>query len=64
LIESPIVNPGDGALRIGVFDLDSMRSRLLSFGINPGEITRVEGVVAKCEFKDPDGNQISLYQLL
>ena len=64
LIESSSVTPGDSTVRIGIPDVQVMRNRLSGVGIDTGEIIRIEGVIARCEFKDPDGNKISLYQLL
>jgi catechol 2,3-dioxygenase-like lactoylglutathione lyase family enzyme len=50
--------------RIGVKDVGAARSRLLQSGIEVGPVERVEGVIAFCEFSDPDGNRLSLYQVL
>jgi hypothetical protein len=50
--------------RIGVADIEQERDRLLSIGIAVGEIVRVEGTIAYCEFGDLDGNQLSLYHVL
>ena len=52
------------AFRIGVEDLEATRNRLLTSGIEVGPIERVEGVIAFCDFSDPDGNHLSLYQVL
>ena len=50
-------------LLLGVEDIDSERTRLVRLGIDVGEIQRVEGAVAFAEFNDPDGNNLSLYQV-
>ena len=55
------VNSNDGIFRIGVPDIHSERSRLVELGLTPTEVKEVPGVVAYCNFRDPDGNQLSLY---
>ncbi len=50
--------------RIGVKDVEAARDRLVTMGIGVGPIERVEGVIAFVEFSDPDGNHLSLYQVL
>ena len=52
------------AFRIGVEDIERERDRLLRLGVPPREIERVEGVIAFCDFVDPYGNSLSLYQVL
>ncbi len=59
------LHEGDQAVfRIGVKDLEAIRDRLVTMGIEVGPIERVEGVIAFCDFSDPDGNHLSLYQVL
>ena len=55
--------PSEHCLLLGVENIDRERKRLLSLGVDVGEIERVEGAVAFAEFKDPDGNNLSLYQV-
>jgi predicted enzyme related to lactoylglutathione lyase len=50
--------------RIGVKDVEAARDRLATMGIFVAPIERVEGVIAFFEFSDPDGNHLSLYQVL
>lgn len=50
--------------QIGVEDLEAARRRLLSLGIAVAEPERVNGVIAFCDFADPDGNRLSLYEVL
>lgn len=50
-------------LLLGVTDIERERERLTRLGIEVDKIQRVEGAVAFAEFKDPDGNNLSLYQL-
>jgi lactoylglutathione lyase len=54
----------DHVFRIGVEDIEAERHRLLSLGVAVQETERVEGVIAFCEFVDPDRNRLSLYQVL
>ncbi len=50
-------------LLLGVENIERERKRLLSLDVDVGEIQRVEGAVAFAEFKDPDGNNLSLYEV-
>ena len=54
---------GEGAwvLRIGVPDVRAERRRLIALGVAVGEVVEIEGVIAFCDFRDPDGNSLSLY---
>jgi catechol 2,3-dioxygenase-like lactoylglutathione lyase family enzyme len=36
----------------------------LGLGIEVGPIDGIEGVIRFCDFEDPDGNQLNLYQVL
>ena len=54
----------DHVFRIGVEDIEAERHRLLSLGVTVQETKRVEGVIACCDFVDPDSNRLSLYQVL
>lgn len=49
------------SLLFGVADLEGARKRLTQLGIDVGDIQRVEGIIAWCDFMDPDGNRLSLY---
>jgi catechol 2,3-dioxygenase-like lactoylglutathione lyase family enzyme len=51
-------------VRVGVEDIDAERRRLLSLGVALADTERVEGVIAFCDFADPDGNRVSLYEVL
>jgi catechol 2,3-dioxygenase-like lactoylglutathione lyase family enzyme len=58
-------NPQPGQmLRLGVEDIDAATAALAEAGVDVGEVERVEGVIAFCEFQDPFGNPLSLYQEL
>lgn len=50
-------------LLLGVSDLEGERERLASLDVEIGDVQRVEGVIAFCDFKDPDGNNLSLYRV-
>jgi catechol 2,3-dioxygenase-like lactoylglutathione lyase family enzyme len=50
--------------RIGVRSLEQERSRLVRMGIPVGEVETVPNVIRFCDFADPDGNPLSLYELL
>jgi predicted enzyme related to lactoylglutathione lyase len=56
--------PTDWILRIGVADVHAERERLVTSGVDVGPIETIEGVIAFCDLRDPDGNQLSLYTLL
>lgn len=64
LFEEGQVRPSGWAFRFGVEDLDAARARLGGLGLDVGPVERVEGVVAFCSLWDPDGNELSLYQVL
>jgi lactoylglutathione lyase len=51
-------------LRYGVADLDAERARLQRLGVSPGAVETVPGVIRFFGFTDPDGNQLSCYQVL
>jgi catechol 2,3-dioxygenase-like lactoylglutathione lyase family enzyme len=50
--------------RVGVEDIDEARRRLLGLGVTVADTERIEGVIAFCDFADPDGNRLSLYEVL
>ncbi|NLC33480.1 MAG: VOC family protein [Clostridiales bacterium] len=54
----------DKALRLGVKDLDSLHKRLRAAGLPVEDITLVPEVIRYFDFKDPDGNGLSFYQML
>jgi predicted enzyme related to lactoylglutathione lyase len=54
--------PERPVFRIGVPDIEATRDRLLGLGIEVGPIDGIEGVIRFCDFQDPDGNRLSLYQ--
>jgi predicted enzyme related to lactoylglutathione lyase len=50
-------------LRYGVEDLDVERERLRNLGVSVGEVKTVSGLIAFFDFPDPDGNELSCYQI-
>ena len=50
-------------LLMGVADLQAERNRLAGLGADIDDIQRVEGVIAWCDFRDPDGNRLSMYKV-
>ncbi|NYI42837.1 VOC family protein [Demequina lutea] len=47
--------------RLGVADVAAERARLLALGIDVGPLHHVEGMIDYVDFRDPDGNALSLY---
>lgn len=56
--------PTGVVFRIGVRNLEQERSRLERMGVAIGETVTVPTVIRFCDFKDLDGNPLSLYELL
>jgi predicted enzyme related to lactoylglutathione lyase len=55
---------GAWAFRIGVADLDAARELVGTMGVKAGKVVTVPGVIRLFDFRDPDGNLLSFYQLL
>jgi catechol 2,3-dioxygenase-like lactoylglutathione lyase family enzyme len=57
-------NPGQSSrLRLGVRNIVQEKERLAEeFGIETTEIEKIEGAAARCNFQDPWGNRIGLFQ--
>jgi catechol 2,3-dioxygenase-like lactoylglutathione lyase family enzyme len=54
---------GSGALHLGVADVAAERERLQdALGVAITEVQRIEGEVAWCEFEDPFGNRLGLFE--
>lgn len=49
-------------LRFGVADIDAARDQVAGLGIGPDAIEELPGVVRWCNFTDPWGNRLGLYQ--
>lgn len=57
--------PGTGwVLRVGVRGLEAERARLAGLGVEVGAVQTVPGVVKYFDFRDPDGNALSWYEVL
>lgn len=55
--------PGFGPLRIGSANIETDRDRVVdALGVAVTEIRRIEGVLAWCDFDDPFGNHLGLFQ--
>ncbi|PZE28161.1 MULTISPECIES: VOC family protein [unclassified Curtobacterium] len=52
------------AVRFGVDDVAAQHARIGALGIDVGPIARVPGAVEYFDFRDPDGNVLSLYSLI
>jgi catechol 2,3-dioxygenase-like lactoylglutathione lyase family enzyme len=63
LREVRVSRPG-WSFRIGVRNLDAEFDRLRADGFDPTEIETVPGVIRFVRLTDPDGNTVSLYELL
>jgi catechol 2,3-dioxygenase-like lactoylglutathione lyase family enzyme len=51
-------------VRLGVADIEGAHWRLRRLGVDVGAVERVEEAFAFCDFADPDGNALGLYQVL
>lgn len=59
--EEDDARPEGSVLRVGVPDVHAERARLLALGIAVREPEVIDGVIAFCDFEDPDGNLLSFY---
>lgn len=50
-------------LRLGVVDIGAEHARLTELGVELDEIITVPELISFFDFRDPDGNELSLYQL-
>ena len=64
LFESESNNPNAAVVRFESYDIEASRMQALSLGTDVGEIESVPEAVRYFEFRDPFGNQLSLYELL
>lgn len=63
MLESEEVNPGDFAVRFGVKDVRAEKARLESLGVKTGEVLQPDPRVLLFDFRDPDGNLLTFYEL-
>ena len=54
----------ENALRFGVTNVEKVRKRLVEMGLRVEEISEVPDLIRYFDFRDPDGNGMSFYQLL
>ncbi len=54
----------ENALRFGVTNVEKVRKRLVEMGLEVEEISEVPDLIRYFDFRDPDGNGLSFYQLL
>lgn len=52
------------AVRFGVDNVIREQARLARLGVQSSEVEHVEGAVDFFEFRDPDGNLLSMYSVL
>jgi predicted enzyme related to lactoylglutathione lyase len=52
------------AVRFGVDDVAAQHARIAALGIDVGPVVHVPGAVETFDFRDPDGNLLSLYSLV
>lgn len=50
--------------RFGVADAAAERERLIALGVDAGPLEHIPGAVDYFDFRDPDGNNLSLYSVL
>lgn len=61
--ETPGLPPQNGRIRLGVTDVEAERTRLMkTLGLEISPVQHVPGVVAYCDFDDPWGNKLGLFQ--
>jgi predicted enzyme related to lactoylglutathione lyase len=62
VVEKEDAEPQRAAVRLGVEDIQAVRATVLSLGVEADEIEELPGVVRWCNFADPWGNHLGLYQ--
>ena len=56
-------DPGRNRIRLGVKDMHTQMQRIRdALNASVSEIVVVEGIVAYCDFEDPDANRLGLFQ--
>lgn len=50
-------------LRLGVPDIEAEHARLTALGVEVDEVIEIPDLISYFDFRDPDGNELSLYQL-
>jgi catechol 2,3-dioxygenase-like lactoylglutathione lyase family enzyme len=62
IVEKYETAPRSGPLRFGVDDVHSAREHVTRLGIDASDVEELPGVVKYCNFTDPWGNRLGLYQ--
>jgi catechol 2,3-dioxygenase-like lactoylglutathione lyase family enzyme len=63
LVAGEPCEPGRGQVaRLGVAEIDAARAALQAAGASVGDVWRIPDVVALCDFEDPFGNPLSIYE--
>jgi catechol 2,3-dioxygenase-like lactoylglutathione lyase family enzyme len=62
VVETDQQVPRQPPLRFGTGDIDAARARLVATGIAAEEIEELPSVVRWCNFPDPWGNRLGIYQ--
>ncbi|GAB3256244.1 VOC family protein [Kineosporia babensis] len=62
VVEHPEPGRQQGRFRFGVEEIDRVRAELMDAGVDVSEVTTIERVVKYCDFADPWGNRLGLYQ--
>jgi len=62
VVEKDRSMPRQAPVRFGVEDIHAAREAILSLGVEADAIEELPGVVRWCDFTDPWGNRLGLYQ--
>jgi predicted enzyme related to lactoylglutathione lyase len=62
VVEKDHPTPRQAPVRFGAEDIHAAREQVLGLGIEADEIEELPGVVRWCNFTDPWGNRLGLYQ--
>jgi predicted enzyme related to lactoylglutathione lyase len=63
-LDSVEVRESSTVLRLGVEDIDAEHARFAELGVDADEITRIPDLLSYFDFRDIDGNVLSLYQVV
>jgi predicted enzyme related to lactoylglutathione lyase len=63
-LDSVEVKPSSTVLRFGVSNIEAEHTRLTELRVDADEITRIPDLLSYFDFRDIDGNVLSLYQVV
>ena len=63
LMEMKDFSPSANILRLDVEDIDAAHKNVGAMNAKPGEIVRIPELIAFFDFRDIDGNNLSIYEL-